>query len=58
MSNYLKHALSFLKNRPNKLVAFIAILLFVVVLYYLSRNEMLLFAGIGLAGGLFSWIQD
>lgn len=48
-----KDTLTFLKNRPNKLVAYFFFLSFLLLLYWFSKAEMIIYMGIGAAVGLF-----
>lgn len=39
---YLKELLKFLKKKPNKLVAYVSFLSFLIIFYWLSRADVLL----------------
>lgn len=55
---YLKELLKFLKKKPNKLVAYVSFLSFLIIFYWLSRADVLLYAGLGAAIGLFPSFND
>lgn len=48
----------FLGKRPNRLVAYVFLLTFIIILYYLSRSEVLVSIGLGAAIGLFPYFSD
>jgi len=50
----IKNFLHFFKKRPDNLVAYIAFLVFIVIIYWMSGDKFILAGGIGFAAGLFA----